>query len=107
MKNDRKLLELAAQAADIKLEWFESSVKGGRAEAINIGVVWTPLTDDGDRLRLARQLRISNDFADCYAWKRLTDGSLIQEFWGGDSGDEAHAVLRVAAEIGNKMFQAA
>jgi len=25
------------------------------------------------------------------------------EFWGHDHGDEAHAILRVAAEIGKRM----
>lgn len=106
MSADRELLELAAKAAGIAVlrSCLEDPVRkylllieqtsDGRA------IGWNPLTDDGDRLRLARQLDINIDFADCCAWKRLPDGSLYQEFWGGDCTDEAHAIVSVAAEIG-------
>jgi hypothetical protein len=104
MSTDLELLELAAKAAGIdapyEKEW------GGMLVPVSIQApddgfeFWDPLTDDGDRLRLARDLGISIDFADCCAWKRMPNGDLLQEFWGGECGDEAHAVLRVAAEIG-------
>ena len=85
--NDRELLESAARAAGIKFEpkWY--------------GVDWNPLTDEGDCYRLEKQLGINIDFHDCGAWKRLPNGELIQEWWGGECGDEAHAIVRVAAEM--------
>lgn len=98
--DDLEMLERAAKAAGHDFNW-----RGLHGVVPSIGrgkdqKWWNPLTDDGDRYRLARQLGISIDFSDCCAWKRLSDGGLIQEFWGGDCGDEAHAVVRVAAEIG-------
>lgn len=109
---DRELLELAAKAAGFDyeeflpdddrpvIEQFDAIIKG----------LWTPLADDGDRYRLIKALRINIDFSDQCAWKRLPNGDLIQEFWHEDGddadhslGDEPHAVLRVAAEIGKAM----
>lgn len=104
---DRELLELAAKAAGVSGGWREKTAADGYpAYSCGIGDVgrllplWNPLTDDGDRYRLAKHLGISIDFQDCCAWKRLANGELIQEFWGGECGDEAHAVVRAAAEIG-------
>jgi len=68
-----------------------------------VSTAWNPLIHEGERYRLARDLRMSIDFDDCYVCKRFPDHTLIQEFWGGECGDEAHAVLRVAAEIGRRM----
>lgn len=69
--SDRELLELAAKAAGLPLEWHEpdesdpwcfipSAVPphNRRASDANQGVIWDPLTDDGDALRLAVSLRI-------------------------------------------------
>ncbi|WP_257757334.1 hypothetical protein [Burkholderia glumae] len=100
---DKELLELAAKAAAIVGTYVRVHQAYGDqwVEGIDTGapVFWNPLTDDGDRYRLAKHLGISIDFSDCCAWKRFTSGRLIQEFWGGDCGDEAHAVVRAAAEI--------
>lgn len=109
---DRELLELAAKAAGLKLD--VSGTNGGRkGQGFDVmgnavldwhnGETWNPLTDDGDRMRLARELGISIDYQDCCAWKRLPSGDLLQEFWGGECGDEAHAVVRVAAQIGKRV----
>lgn len=113
MSTDRELLELAAKAAGIPIRCWSGLYRTGllawRAsfssspEAFVNGREWNPLTDDGDRYRLARQLGISIDFSDCCAWKRMQNGQLIQEFWGGECGDEAHAVVGVAAAIGRMM----
>lgn len=107
MSADRELLELAAKAAGLVNPQYEQAVAGNwniyHGDLEDPRECWNPLTDDGDRYRLARQLGINIDFSDCCAWKRMPSGNLIQEFWGGDCGDEAHAVLRVAAEIGKTM----
>ena len=69
---DRELLELAAKAAGIKF----SEIGGGARYAPQPGIMqpyvpWNPLTDDGDALRLAVQLRIDvridNTTTLCYA----------------------------------------
>lgn len=52
---DRELLERAAKAAGIDIEWQPC----GWAHDNNTGREWNPLTDDGDALRLAVRLGIS------------------------------------------------
>jgi len=65
MATDRELLEMAAKAAGIPANmWAEPgeliSDKGGWVQFIGYGQasVWNPLTDDGDALRLAVNLRM-------------------------------------------------
>ena len=65
---DRELLELAAKAAGIEVEWREwttgriaefQTIKYTKHEGFwGNGVCWNPLTDDGQALRLAVKLRI-------------------------------------------------
>jgi hypothetical protein len=115
MSADREWLELAAKAVGMVVladgvewprentGWFFNQV-GDNPPALydrasNTLAKWAPLTDDGDRYRLIRDLKLSVDFSDCCVWKRMPNGSLIQEYWGGECGDEAHAVLRAAAEL--------
>ncbi|MBR0883049.1 hypothetical protein ABIF65_004260 [Bradyrhizobium japonicum] len=93
MTTDRELLELAAKAIGLNLRY---NYLGGR----DANQPWDPLTDDGDRYRLIRDLGMSICFKECTIYKRQINGDLIQEWWGGDCGDEEHAVLRAAAEIG-------
>jgi len=57
---DRTLLELAARAAGIKLAW--SSMDGQSPRNEDGWFVWNPLTDDGDALRLAVNLRLNIEF---------------------------------------------
>ena len=55
MKTDRELLELAAKAAGIQILW-----KHGIAYKSYNGVrqtEWMPLSEDGDALRLAHDIR--------------------------------------------------
>ncbi len=107
---DRELLELAAKAAgkclhaEVTHEYGNwgcdtTCVKCGKDPS---SASWNPLTDDGDRYRLAQKLRISIDFRNSEAWAKY-QGEFIREAWGGDCGDEAHAILRVAAEISRRM----
>lgn len=104
--SDRELLTMAAKAAGIEITWENSLPHPQRIEYFR-GMpnyfVWNPLTDDGDRYRLAQKLRINIDFADGCAWHRSPLGGLIQEFWGEDCPDEAHAIVGIAAEIGKAM----
>ena len=108
---DKELLELAAKAAGFELEdgrqlnpkYYFVRPFDFQGSKVDGWVRWNPLIDDGDRYRLAQKLGLAIDFTECSVWKRLSDPSLIQEYWGGDCGDEAHAVVRAAAEIGKAM----
>lgn len=111
MMTDNELIDLAARAQGW-IDYPNDSVEHGSHWHLDAARApfgprmskcsWNPLTDDGDRYRLAMALGISIDFQDCSAWKRTACGEMIQEFWGGECGDEAHAVLRVAAELGRR-----
>ncbi len=105
MTDDRELLERAARAAGINLQFNDKGVPGyyGDWRGLPQWIEWDPREDDGDLYGLARKISINIDFADCCAWKRLPSGDLIQEWWGGESGDEAHAIVRAAAAIGEGM----
>lgn len=100
MSTDRELLELAAKAAGYSPAVVTDD---GVVLLRGVRVRWSPLTDDGDRYRLIAALKMGIDFDECTVWKRLPNSVFIQEFWGGDCGDEAHAVLRAAAEIGRAL----
>lgn len=59
--NDRELLEKAAKAAGIELEWWDAGCPGFYSSGDRMGLTftnWNPLTDDGDALRLAVKLHI-------------------------------------------------
>lgn len=57
---DRELLELAARAAGIAVEWKDWGRFDWRDGLPTVlDAVWNPLTDDGDALRLAVKLRLS------------------------------------------------
>jgi len=62
---DRELLELAAKAAGIELNWFYEPIdeaesdSGWFASIAKTRRVWNPLTDDGDALRLAVKLGLA------------------------------------------------
>lgn len=97
---DRELLELAAKAAGIHLDWPQDL---GGAEFLSPHETvnwreWNPLEDDGDALRLAVKLRIT-DLA-------LAVGELIVEESRSASDPyitTRRAIVRAAAEIGKGM----
>ena len=109
MMADRELLEAAAKAAGVpqsKWDYDRLRILGHNIQPTDC---WNPLTDDGDRYRLIKTLRLNIDFYDQCVWKRLPDRTFIEEFWheeGDDAdpelGDEAHAVLRAAVEVGKR-----
>ena len=99
---DRELLELAAKAAGY------NAFPGHAAQMMDSG--WNPLTDDGDALRLAVDLRI-----DVYPWISEEDptssamarnghGFRAIEFASKNRGCRyaatRRAIVRAAAEIG-------
>lgn len=92
---DITLLQIAAKAAHLDVIFWSDKC----AFKEHPHKPWNPLLDEGDRLGLLRVLKLSIDFDRQCVSKRMPDGMLIQRFWGGDHGDEAHAVLFVVAEM--------
>lgn len=104
MKTDRELLELAARAAGLDLEWCEP----WKCMARNLGVIdgfdrhtcWNPLDDDGDALRLAVKLKL-----EVGVWFETTmvesdEAESIVEKHGSDPyAATRRAIVRAAAEI--------
>lgn len=113
---DRELLELAAKAAGLDLEWCGPWACMAR----NLGVIdgfdrhtcWEPLKDDGDALRLAVKLKLHmlhNDNRDAVLWvSAVLDKTMIHgvvEFVDETDRQAAtrRAITRAAAEIGKAM----
>jgi hypothetical protein len=100
---DRELLELAAKAAGIEINWFKWERLTGQ---------WNPLTDDGDALRLAVKLWIvpevykpDNDAIAHIDADLFPDAGLSpREYLGSDRyAATRRAITRAAAEIGKAM----
>jgi hypothetical protein len=119
--SNRELLELAAKAADIKVEWREwrtarkaefGLIKHTKHEGFWIGgQQWNPLTDDGDALRLVVKCGLSvqigasvfvydhPDFCDpAYTGVETCESLKTDPF-----AATRRAIVRAAAEIGKAM----
>jgi len=63
---DQELLEAAAKAAGLPIEFDEGTCNGwwpnGRTSTGDVDEWWNPMTDDGDALRLAVKLRLNITF---------------------------------------------
>ena len=102
LETDIELLELAAKAADI-YETLHQTEDG--FEFIWSYVIWNPLTDDGDALRLAVKLRMNVFHAAGKAYALDEEGEIECE-QGHESNPLAatrRAIVRAAAEIGRRM----
>lgn len=109
MNTDRELTELAAKAAGIAGEWDEG-VPGfvtGETDGGHRVVLFDPLTDDGDALRLA----VTTGFG-VYFYQKTGEVEVesydlkvsITEWWGDDKqAATRRAIVRAAAEIGKAM----
>jgi hypothetical protein len=117
MGTDRELLEAAAKAAGHSPEWREwrtgriaefGSIKYTNHEGFWLdGKQWNPLTDDGDALRLAVELRL-NLSLDRTGIKVFHDDKPYIKAGGWESrADEnevvRRAIVRAAAEIGRSL----
>ncbi len=108
MYSDRELLELAAKASGVEIEWRRSAgayyyddPETGREE-------WCPLDDDGQVLRLAARLNFCIDIQG--GTVRIVDGLDNEHYLSGvASNQEAQmkvvrrAIVRAAAAIGEAM----
>ena len=106
MTTDRELLNLAAKAAGYAITWKTGHCKGGAFEAAFIGdAPWNPVTDDGDRYRLAKALGMTIEFNSRTVGARLPNGVRAWRAWGPLSNckTDADAIVALAAEIGRQM----
>ncbi len=98
-ETDRELLMFAAKAAGIgPLSWIEPD-----GTKIVTNLLWNPLADDGDALRLAKVRNMT------VAWEPSRGGWSVGaivdgEFrWLAFDEDCNRAIVRAAAEIGRNM----
>lgn len=104
--SDRELLELAAKAAQIRLEWLEDYcfIPDDDPEIDPMWRLingWNPLEDDGDALRLAAKLSLSMQISPCLVrvwWGHLKEVKL--EVMSDRAASTRHAIVQAAAEIG-------
>ena len=103
---DSELLELAAKAAGIELDWSAGGFNGPYyVNKLGGHSSFRPLTDDGDALRLAVALRLSFVVMDShivihgFAWPNL----VIHEYSGDHYAATRRAIVRAAAEIEKEM----
>lgn len=103
-ETDRELLELAAKAAELDVEYidkrgFEWRRNAPKAFYPKVGInEWNPLTNDGDALRLAVKLGLFAEY-DCASQLQA-----ISEVPGVNPyADVRRAIVRAAAEIGRAM----
>lgn len=104
--SDRELLELAARAAgyEIEIDYYGDGCHGRFVAGRGFPpLLWNPLTDDGDALRLAVKLRLDITFGrfGIYAGKTLED--TCHRVPSYDSEATRRAIVRAAAEIGRAM----
>jgi hypothetical protein len=110
---DRELLELAAKAAGLDVvPDICSDLLWVREKPNDLsGLIWNPLTDDGDALRLAVKLRMSLDHfeqtRETLARPCYSDEPTGQCFWDDANADPyaatRRAIVRAAAAIGRAM----
>lgn len=110
---DRELLERAARAYwgeeidDVMSYWWgesEQSIVFIYANGNEVELLWRPLTDDGDALRLAVKLRMSVRYEGAEVWVRAKDKPAHFD-WCGESinpdidAATRRAIVRAAASL--------
>lgn len=102
---DKELLELAAKAADMDVEYMEGM---GFLHCFNEDdKVWNPLTDDGDALRLSVKLNLVVDTYSLCVCYHSSDLEIEEHYPQGVIHDiyaaTRLAIVRAAAEIGKSL----
>lgn len=101
--DDRELLELAAKAAGFKLNVSQS---WGAGLLLDCQTFWSPLTDDGDALRLAACLCLNVLSSEaCVVVEDEKGVECIEYFYGPEDYTSGwrRAIVRAAAAIGRAM----
>ncbi len=114
---DREMLELAAKAAGIEIEYRPGAFKNRQGSATKFDVVtwngpylkgsddpWNPLTDDGDAFRLKIHLKLEVSFNPHVVLVWFGEKLLVSQEIGVDLvAATRRAIVRAAAEIGRNM----
>ena len=106
---DRELLEKAAKAAGLYENWPEPyygvqwNGDGLWCFGNGRGVLWNPLTDDGDALRLACDLGLVVDCSRPSAGRPFYTQRFEQDDYTDQRAATRRAVVRAAAAIGEAM----
>jgi hypothetical protein len=105
---DRELLELAAKAAGVPKRDLSDRFDCWEETPIQIHRAWSPLTNDGDALRLAVKIGITvnppyehDDVATASHWK--SNYFQIEKAGSNPYAATRRAIVRAAAEIGKAM----
>jgi hypothetical protein len=105
--SNRELLELAAKAAGIRINYWVYDNDDDSPSVLESGGIWNPLTDDGDALRLTvklgltvSQLMYNREVeVNCY-----DETVFVYQFHEPDPyAATRRAIVRAAAEIGRNM----
>lgn len=104
--NDRKLLELAAKAAGHGVE-FDDASGLTFMDTKHAGILWSPLHNDGDALRLAVALRLVPLF-DEFGVNVMHDGTLVthngmEKYDTDPYAATRRAITRAAAALGGAL----
>ena len=96
---DRELLEAAAKAAGVVGFWVDA---GSNVGSDSEPVIWNPLTDDGDALRLAvvLQMELKVYEVSAHAASAIGGCSACTSEKGDPYAATRRAITRAAAEIG-------
>ena len=98
---DRELLESAAKAAGIPIEW--GWLNENMARRTDTWETFDPLTEDGDALRLAVKLGIHITSSPTDAWATTLLVNAIEPMLDDHYAATRRAIVRAAAEIGKAM----
>ena len=99
---DKELLELAAKATGIDLQYADD--EGLLPYNGSTNADWNPLTDDGDALRLAVKLRLHvSVFADAIGIGAPGYGYIETKWIDDPYAATRRAIVRAAAELGKAM----
>lgn len=107
---DKELLELAAKAAGIRIDYSETNGGGRGNTGFDVmgnavldwhnGKTWNPLTDDGAALRLAARLKLTVDFETFAIWGAGDQSQDRLVMADGTLAGFRRAIVVAAAEIG-------
>jgi hypothetical protein len=105
---DKELLELAAKAAGIELDWDVPPNASpwrmtGVGEDRGPADIWNPLTSDSDALRLAVKLGLVIDAQKDRTWVGKTQYDAVEHHGNDPFLATRRAIVRAAAEIGRGM----
>jgi hypothetical protein len=101
---DKKLLELAAKAAGVTRQCWDYDWVRGLGHMVTRNMMWNPLVNDGEALRLAIETGITIDAPKDWGFVYAGGQGSFSEPIGDDKmAAVRRAIVRAAADIGKAM----